>query len=192
VREDSHNFILLSFSKALSSGCKTKKQERKAAEVRELGIYHELMGNDDGIVYLLHTPAAARNMEDNRREKKEVRKEGKIETDRTKWVHLLEHQAFLSFVFFFSDKSLLAAAPSTTSTAAAAALAAEETLLSHSPSLSLSLKYMYIHTYIQRFILSRMCIKYSLSLSLSHTHMHTHMHAYMHIYIHACICTYVL
>jgi hypothetical protein len=51
------------------------KEERKAAEVRKLGIYHELMGNDDGIVHLLHTPAAAKNMEDNRREKKEVRKE---------------------------------------------------------------------------------------------------------------------
>jgi hypothetical protein len=36
------------------------------------------MGNDDGIVHLLHTPAAARNMEDNRR-----KKERKKETDRT-------------------------------------------------------------------------------------------------------------
>jgi hypothetical protein len=35
------------------------------------------MGNDDGIVHLLHTPAAARTMEDNRRKKKEVRKERK-------------------------------------------------------------------------------------------------------------------
>ncbi len=189
VREDSHNFILLSFSKALSSGCKTKKQERKAAEVRELGIYHELMGNDDGIVHLLHTPAAARNMEDNRREKKEVRKERKIETDRTKWVHLLEHQAFLSFVFFFSDKSLLAAAPNTSSTAAAAAaLAAEETLLSHSPSLSLSLSLsqIHVHTYIHTFILSRMCIKYSLSLTCIHTCMHIRIYTYMHISAHTC------
>ncbi len=195
MREDSHNFILLSFSKALSSGCKTKKQERKAAEVRELGIYHELMGNDDGIVYLLHTPAAARNMEDNRREKKEVRKEGKIETDRTKWVHLLEHQAFLSFVFFFSDKSLLAAAPNTSSTAAAA-LAAEETLLSHSLSLSLSLSLSntctYIHTeiYTLKNVYKILSLTHSLSLSHTHTCIHTCMHiciyTYMHVSAHTC------
>ncbi len=150
------------------------------------------MGNDDGIVHLLHTPAAARNMEDNRREKKEVRKEGKIETDRTKWVHLLEHQAFLSFVFFFSDKSLLAAAPNTSSTAAAA-LAPEETLLSHSPSLSLSLKYMCIHTYIHTEIYTLknvykiLSLTHTLSLSLSHTCIHTCIYTCMHI----CIYTYM-
>ncbi len=50
-----------------------KKEERKAAEVRKLGIYHGLMRNDDGIVHLLHTPAAAKNMEDNRRKKERKR-----------------------------------------------------------------------------------------------------------------------
>jgi hypothetical protein len=166
-----------------------KKQERKAAEVRELGIYHELMGNDDGIVHLLHTPAAARNMEDNRREKKEVRKEGKIETDRTKWVHLLEHQAFLSFVFFFSTKACLLLHP--TLAVLLLLLLLQRRLFSltlpHSPSLSNTCAY--IHTYIQRFILSRMCIKYSLSLTLSLSLSLTH--AYTHAYTHACIYAYI-
>jgi hypothetical protein len=119
-----------------------KKEERKAAEVRKLGIYHGLMRNDDGIVHLLHTPAAAKNMEDNRR-----KKERKKETEPNGCISCSIRPSCP-----LSSSSLTKACLPLHPTLAvlAAALAAEETLLSHSPSLSLSLslKYMYIHTYI--------------------------------------------
>jgi len=121
------------------------------------------------------------------------KKSGKKETDTTKWVHLLEHQAFLSFVFFFSDKSLLATAPNTSSTCCRGDSSLS---LSLPLSLSLSLSQIHVHTYIHTFIhvCIRVCIKYSLSLTLSfslsltciHTCMHICIYTYMHISAHTC------
>ncbi len=150
--EKTHTIV---FCWALSSGCKTKKKREK---LQRWESWESIMGWWE-MMMALFTYYTLLQLQKTWKTTEERKKE----RDRTKWVHLLQHQAFLSFVFFFSDKSLLAPSPNTSSTAAAA-LAAEETLLSHSPSLSLS-------------------------LSLSQIHVHTYIHTFIHVCINVCMCT---